>query len=102
VDSYEPDTIADGLRAIVGVRNFHVIRSRAARVLTVSDEEIRQAMSLYWKMLKILIEPSSATVIAAIRKHPEIFTGKNVGAVISGGNIHPAEWVRLAGDAEAV
>ena len=46
-------------------------------------------------VLKILIEPSSATVIAAIRKHPEIFTGKKVGAVISGGNIHPAEWVRL-------
>jgi threonine dehydratase len=95
VDSYQPDTIADGLRAIVGVRNFHVIRGQVARVLTVSDEEIRQAMSLYWKLLKILIEPSSATVIAAISKHPEIFGGKKVGAVISGGNIHPTEWVKL-------
>lgn len=95
VERYEPDTIADGLRAIVGVRNFHVIRGQVTRVLTVSDDEIRQSMDLFWNMLKILIEPSSATVIAAIRKHPEIFAGKKVGAVISGGNIHPAEWVRL-------
>ena len=79
----------------MGVRNFHVIRSEVSRVLTVSDNDIREAMILFWQKLKILIEPSSATVIAAISNHPEIFAGKKVGAIISGGNIHPADWLKL-------
>jgi threonine dehydratase len=95
IDSFTPDTIADGLRALVGVRNFRVIRNQVKSVLTVSDDDIRSAMILYWQKLRILIEPSSATVIAAIRNHPEIFAGKKVGAVISGGNIHPADWLEL-------
>jgi threonine dehydratase len=97
IDNFTPDTIADGLRAIVGVRNFRVIRDQVSRVLTVSDEDIRSAMILFWRKLKILIEPSSATVIAAIRNHPEIFADKKVGAVITGGNIHPADWVEVTG-----
>jgi len=93
--SFHPDTIADGLRAIVGRRNLRVIRDSVKRVLTVSDQEIREAMVLTWKTLRILIEPSSATVVAAIRKHPEIFGGRKVGAILSGGNIHPADWCEL-------
>ena len=97
VDSYCPDTIADGLRAIVGQRNFQVIRKQVRQVLTVSDDEIRQAMVLFWKTMKLAIEPSSATVIAALKKHPEIFAGRKVGAILSGGNIHPEDWVTLTG-----
>jgi threonine dehydratase len=97
IGSFTPDTIADGLRAIVGVRNFRVIRDEVSRVLTVSDDDIRSAMILFWQTLKILIEPSSATVIAAVRNHPEIFADKKVGAIISGGNIHPADWLELTG-----
>jgi threonine dehydratase len=95
IKRFTPDTIADGLRAIVGVRNFLVIRNEVSRVLTVSDNDIRDSMILFWQKLKMLIEPSAATVIAAVRNHPEIFEGKKVGAVISGGNIHPADWLAL-------
>lgn len=95
VEEFRPDTIADGLRAIVGGRNFEVIRSMVDRVLTVSDDEIRSAMILVWEKLRLLIEPSSATVIAAIRNHPELFGGRKVGAILSGGNIHPADWLSL-------
>ncbi len=100
IDQFSPDTIADGLRAIVGVRNFHVISTRVNRILTVSDDDLRKAMILFWTKLKILIEPSSATVIAAVCNHPEIFAGRKVGVLISGGNIHPAEWVRLTASVE--
>jgi threonine dehydratase len=95
--AFRPDTIADGLRAIVGQRNFRVIQDCVKQVLTVSDDEIRVAMTLVWHTLKLVIEPSSATVIAAIHKYPEIFRGRKVGAIISGGNIHPADWCRLTG-----
>jgi threonine dehydratase len=95
VTSFNPDTIADGLRAIVGQRNFRVIREQVRQVLTVSDDEIREAMTLAWHTLRLLIEPSSATVIAAVRNHPELFGGRKVGAIISGGNIDPEDWLAL-------
>jgi len=95
VASAQPDTIADGLRAIVGQRNFRVIRDHVKQVLVVDDEEIRAAMIRCWQSLKMLIEPSSATVIAAITRNPELFRGRKVGAIISGGNIHPADWCAL-------
>jgi threonine dehydratase len=100
VDSYDPDTIADGLRAIVGIRNFHVIQKQVKQVLTVSDDDIRKAMVLFWQKTKLLIEPSSATVIAAIANHPELFSGKKIGAIISGGNIHAADWASLTRTAD--
>jgi threonine dehydratase len=96
VDRFEPQTIADGLRAIVGQRNFRIIREQVKSVLVVSDDEIREAMRLFWESTRLLIEPSSATVIAAICRYPETFAGRRVGAVISGGNIHPEGWLQLA------
>lgn len=99
VDSYVPDTIADGLRAIVGQRNFQVIKQDVKQVLTVSDHDIRAAMVLYWQLMKILIEPSAAIVLAAIKNHPEIFAARKVGVILSGGNIHPADWLELTASA---
>ena len=87
VDQFPIDTIADGLRAIVGVLNFKIIQDKVDRVLTVSETGITDAMALVWRHFRMLIEPSSATVIAAITEHPEFFKGQRVGAIISGGNI---------------
>jgi len=95
VESWQADTIADGLRAVVGVRNFAVIRAQVKQVLTTSDQEICRAMSLFWQETRMTIEPSSATVIAAIRKYPEIFRGKKIGAIITGGNLDPASWAAM-------
>ena len=92
IKNWTPNTIADGLRAIIGERNFTVIRNQVRQVFTVSDEDIRRAMYLFWQELRMVIEPSSATVVAAIRNHPEVFAGKKVGAIISGGNIDPGAW----------
>ena len=87
VDHYDVDTIADGLRAIVGVLNFEIIHDNVDEVITVSDEQIIEAMALIWQRFRMLIEPSSATVLAAILASPGTFTGRRVGAVISGGNV---------------
>jgi len=95
VEAWQPDTIADGLRALVGIRNFAIIQQHVARVLTVSDDEIRRAMALFWLHLRMVIEPSSAVVLAAAYKHPELFSGRRVGAIISGANISPSDWASL-------
>jgi threonine dehydratase len=97
VESWQADTIADGLRALVGVRNFAIIQQHVTQVLTVTDDEIRSAMALFWAHLRMLIEPSAAVAIAAVRNLPELFAGRRVGAIISGANIEPADWVALLG-----
>jgi threonine dehydratase len=44
-------------------------------------------MRLLWERMKQLVEPSSATVLAALLKHRERFRGQRIGAVLSGGNV---------------
>jgi len=87
VDQYAVDTIADGLRAIVGVLNFEIIHDNVDEIITISDEQIIKAMALIWQRFRMLVEPSSATVLAAILASPGRFSGRRVGAVISGGNV---------------
>jgi threonine dehydratase len=82
-----PDTVCDGLRAVVGEVNLGLLRAHAVEVLLVSDAETLAAMRLLWERLKILVEPSSATVFAAVLRHRERFAGQRVGLVLSGGNV---------------
>ena len=63
------------------------LRAHAVEVLLVSDAETLAAMRLLWERLKILVEPSSATVFAAVLRHRERFAGQRVGLVLSGGNV---------------
>ena len=87
VDRFPVNTIADGLRAIVGVLNFEIIQDQVDQVLTVSETGITDAMALIWRHFRLLIEPSSATVIAAITEHRDVFAGRRIAAIISGGNV---------------
>ena len=87
VTDHVPDTIADGLRATVGEMTFPIIQEHATDILRVSESEIIDAMRLCWEQLKLVIEPSSATVLAALIRYREVFEGKNVGAILSGGNL---------------
>jgi len=87
VESFPVNTIADGLRAIVGVLNFAIISENVDKVITVSEAGIIEAMALVWQRFRMLIEPSSATVVAAVLASPGDFAGRRVGAIISGGNV---------------
>jgi threonine dehydratase len=82
-----PHTISDGLRGIVGEINLALLRRHGVTVLRVSDEETSAAMRLVFERMKIVIEPSSATALAAIFRHPEYFRGRRVGVIFSGGNV---------------
>lgn len=82
-----PDTICDGLRGTLGAINFDILRAADARVLTVDDARTVAALRLLWSRTKQLIEPSSATVLAAVLGNPALFRGRKVGLVLSGGNV---------------
>jgi len=87
VTTVVPDTLCDGLRALVGEHNLEALRAHRVEVITVTDEETVAAMQLLWRELKVLVEVSSATVLAAMLKRPERFAGRCVGVVLTGGNV---------------
>lgn len=82
-----PHTIADGLRGTIGAINLELLQRHRVEVLLVEEDEIVAAMRLLWERLKIVVEPSSATVLAAVLRHRERFTGQRVGLILSGGNV---------------
>jgi len=87
VTTVVPDTVCDGLRALVGECNLDALRTHRVEVITVNDTETIAAMQLLWSELKQVVEVSSATVLAAILKQPQRFAGRRVGVVLTGGNV---------------
>ncbi|MBD8899608.1 pyridoxal-phosphate dependent enzyme [Rhodanobacter sp. DHG33] len=87
IESLSPDTVCDGLRALMGQPNFEALRAHRVEVITVSDAETVAAMRLLWSELKQVVEVSSATVLAAMLKQPRRFAGMRVGLVLTGGNV---------------
>lgn len=81
------NTIADGLRTNVGKLTFPIIQEHVEDILCVTESEIIAAMRLVWERMKIVIEPSAAVPVAALLKSPEFFKGKQVGVILSGGNV---------------
>jgi len=82
-----PQTIADGLKVPLKELTWHFVSNHVTDILTASEQEIIDAMKLSWKRLKQTIEPSCAVPLAVILKNPEIFAGKRVGVIITGGNV---------------
>jgi threonine dehydratase len=83
-------TMADGLRTTLGKITFPIIKENVSDILTVSEEEIKNAMALIWNRLHVIIEPSSAVPVAALIKYKERFMGKTTGIIFSGGNVNAA------------
>lgn len=82
-----PDTIADGLKVPLKERTWHFVSNHVTDILTCSEQEIIDAMKLTWKRLRIVMEPSCAPPLATILRNPEVFRGKRVGVIITGGNV---------------
>lgn len=80
-------TIADGLRTKLGLRTFPIIKEKIEDIWTVSEEEIISATLLIWTRMKILVETSAATVLAAALKNKDKLKGLKVGLLITGGNV---------------
>ena len=84
--SFDPRTIADGLRTSLGSRTFAVIRRYVDAIVTCSEAEIIDATRFVWERLKIVIEPSSAVVVAPLLAARLRAKGR-VGGILSGGNV---------------
>ena len=82
-----PETVADGLKVPLKDLTWHFVQKHVTDILTAEEDEIVEAMKLIWKRMKIVMEPSSAVPLATILKNPEVFRGKRVGVIITGGNV---------------
>ena len=85
-----PNTIADGLRTSVGEKTFPIIQKYVDSVITVSEENIIEAMRFYWERMKLVVEPSGAVALAGLLYGditPSLIKEKRIGIVLSGGNI---------------
>ena len=87
VSDLVPDTLCDGLRALIGQTNLDALRKHDVEVITVGDAESIAAMQQVWSELKMIVEVSSATVLAAIFQQPQRFAGRRVGVILTGGNV---------------
>lgn len=89
-------SIADGLRSVApGVLTFPIIMSAVDHLVTVTDEQIRQAMWRLITRLKVLVEPSGACAAAYALAVDRPLAGQRVVAILSGGNVDPATLCRL-------
>ena len=81
------NTIADGLKTSLGDITFNIINNHVSEIIRVTEDEIKASMLLIWERMKIIIEPSSATALAAVLKSKSQFAKKKIGLMISGGNV---------------
>ena len=95
-----PRTIADGQAAETpGELTFSVNRRLVDGIALVSDDEIRDAMRFAFERLKIVVEPSGATPLAALLAGRVESLPPRIGVVLSGGNVDADRFARLCGRA---
>ena len=82
-----PVTVADGLKVPLKELTWHFVSNHVTDILTASEQEIIDAMKLTWQRMKIVIEASCAVPLATILKNRDVFAGKRVGVIITGGNV---------------
>jgi threonine dehydratase len=87
VPSVNPQTICDGLLTSLGTLTFAIIRERVARIVTVSEEAIIDAMRHVWERMKIVVEPSAAVPLGALIAGRLSASSLRVGIILSGGNV---------------
>ena len=83
-------TIAEGIAVgAPGERCAEVIRAQVDQLLLVDEADIEHAIIMLLEIEKTLVEGAGAAGMAALLRHKELFVGRHVGLVLSGGNIDP-------------
>ena len=87
----EPQTIADGVRTVsLGDHNWRVLRDGLTGIVEVTEEQIKTSVRLLFSLANLKAEPTGALSVAALLARPELFRGRTVCCVVSGGNVDPA------------
>ena len=88
INTDSANTIADGVKTRSPMAEaFAIIKQGAERIVTVSDNEIAQAMYQYYQSTHNLTEGAGAITLAALNKEKVQMQGRKVGVILTGGNI---------------
>lgn len=88
VETETAKTFADGMAVRVPVREaFDIYAEGTARIVSVSDDAVAEAIRLYYRCTHNLAEGAGAAGLAALMSEREIMKGRRVGLILSGGNI---------------
>jgi threonine dehydratase len=82
---------------IPGELTFEVNRRRVDEIVTVSDEEIIEAMRFLFERMKVVAEPSGAVGLAAFLAGRIDTRDRRIGVILSGGNISAVRFSALVG-----
>jgi threonine dehydratase len=83
-------TIAEGIQVKqVGDLTYAVVRPLIDQVLTVEEPSLERGIALYCNVEKTVCEGAGAASLAALIEHPDVFRGRKVGLILTGGNIDP-------------
>jgi len=83
-----PQTIADGARTpSLGTLTFPLVRQNVDDMATVTDDDLVRAMRFVWERMKLVVEPTGVLGLAAALSGRVDVQGKNVGVILSGGNV---------------
>jgi threonine dehydratase len=82
------DTLAEGIAVKAPGRiTTDIIRHLVDEIVLVTEDQIERAVAMLISIEKTVVEGAGAVGLAAILARPEFFAGRNVGLVLSGGNI---------------
>ena len=97
VETETADTNADGLAVRVPDADaLEIIMRGVSRMVTVTDDDVAEAIRIYWTDTHNLAEGAGAAALAGLMQEREKMAGRRVGVLLSGGNIDLAlfrEWV---------
>lgn len=81
-------TIAEGIAVKhPGALTTQIVKALVTDILLVGESAMEHALAMILEIEKTVIEGAAAAGFAAVLKNPELFKGKKVGIVMSGGNI---------------
>jgi threonine dehydratase len=83
----EGSTIAEGIAVRdVGAKTVPIVKQLARAVVTVTETSIERGMAMFVTLAKSVAEGAGAAPLAAVLEHPDMFQGRKVGLLLSGGN----------------
>jgi threonine dehydratase len=81
-------TVAEGIAVTEpGKLTREIVARLVDDMLIASEQRIEEAIALYVEIEKAVVEGAGAAALAAVLQYPELFTGKTVAVIASGGNI---------------
>lgn len=92
----EPQTIADGARTpSLGKLNWEIVRTGLTQIIEVSEDKIASGLQTLYSKANLKVEPTGALTTGAVLTQPELFRGKRVCLIVSGGNVDVDTYVRV-------